>query len=204
MLPSIRCPVCRGEAYGAVAVCQACETPHHPDCWEWAKGCSVFACGSARARLLEAAAFLIDLEVAGALEIDDTAPEPPRRYGPPPAERRRESRRESAAIMVVSWVYLAASLGAAVPAAGYAMGGVARGSPEALLSGLATGGVALALKVLGDQLAVGDPRARRAHLTLCLVLGLVSVSPFITAALLPLALPFWSRRGRAHFGSFPA
>lgn len=46
----VRCRVC-GESLeirDGVA-CEACETPHHPDCWEYNQGCAVFACGSTRA-----------------------------------------------------------------------------------------------------------------------------------------------------------
>ena len=42
------CPVCgAGVADGRVA-CRRCRTPHHRECWEYARGCSMFACGETR------------------------------------------------------------------------------------------------------------------------------------------------------------
>jgi len=42
------CPVCgAGVADGRVA-CRRCRTPHHRECWDYARGCSMFACGETR------------------------------------------------------------------------------------------------------------------------------------------------------------
>jgi hypothetical protein len=42
------CPVCgAGVAEGKV-LCKRCRTPHHRECWEYARGCSMFACGETR------------------------------------------------------------------------------------------------------------------------------------------------------------
>jgi len=41
-----RCPVC-GMTVEPVAraVCTACATPHHKECWRYNTGCATFACG---------------------------------------------------------------------------------------------------------------------------------------------------------------
>jgi len=43
------CPYCRAEIAPTdrTRVCQACRTPHHADCWEENKGCTVFGCSMA-------------------------------------------------------------------------------------------------------------------------------------------------------------
>lgn len=44
------CPVC-GEKISAGTAhvqCQGCQTPHHKECWKYAGGCAIFACGSRR------------------------------------------------------------------------------------------------------------------------------------------------------------
>jgi hypothetical protein len=41
-----------GERLGTGAVvihCQGCHTPHHKECWRYAGGCAIYACGSRRA-----------------------------------------------------------------------------------------------------------------------------------------------------------
>lgn len=49
--PATSCPVC-GEALEGrpVLLCTACGTPHHADCWNYGRGCAVFACGERTAR----------------------------------------------------------------------------------------------------------------------------------------------------------
>ncbi len=39
-----KCPVCGEAPGGEVRVCPRCQTPHHPDCWEYVPGCAIFAC----------------------------------------------------------------------------------------------------------------------------------------------------------------
>lgn len=41
------CPYCRVEVEAAVHSCPACSTPHHPECWEENRGCTVFGCSAA-------------------------------------------------------------------------------------------------------------------------------------------------------------
>jgi hypothetical protein len=38
------CRVCGDELAGPVRACPACDTPHHPECWEYNAGCSTFGC----------------------------------------------------------------------------------------------------------------------------------------------------------------
>ncbi len=40
------CPYCRMEVDSAV-YCPTCATPHHPECWEENRGCTVFGCSDA-------------------------------------------------------------------------------------------------------------------------------------------------------------
>lgn len=41
------CPICREAVDPESAVaCSDCSAPHHPECWEYAGGCSMFGCGS--------------------------------------------------------------------------------------------------------------------------------------------------------------
>lgn len=43
------CPVCGESVEGAYVVqCQGCHTPHHKECWKYAGGCAIYACGSRR------------------------------------------------------------------------------------------------------------------------------------------------------------
>jgi hypothetical protein len=42
------CPVCGAEVSARRVLCKRCRTPHHRDCWEYANGCSMFACGETR------------------------------------------------------------------------------------------------------------------------------------------------------------
>ena len=46
-MDQITCRVCgNGESAGGFTYCQKCFTPHHKDCWEYAKGCSIYGCGA--------------------------------------------------------------------------------------------------------------------------------------------------------------
>ncbi len=198
----VSCPVCRGDASELMAVCASCDTPHHPECWSFTGGCAVFACGGAEATH-EPLALLADrLASAEPLILDDATPEPA--AGAPGLRIARiprpERRRESSAVVAVSWVYLGLSLGLAAPACGWLMGGFASGELDRVMKGLLAAGLTFALKSLGDQIAVGDPRGRRVHLAVCLAAALLSVSPLATWAIICLAAPFWTRRGRLHFG----
>ena len=42
------CPVCAAVVADRRVLCQRCRTPHHRECWEYARGCSMFACGESR------------------------------------------------------------------------------------------------------------------------------------------------------------
>jgi len=42
------CPVCAAEVADRRVTCRRCKTPHHRECWEYARGCSMFACGESR------------------------------------------------------------------------------------------------------------------------------------------------------------
>lgn len=44
-LPVIQgaCPVC-GQQMQAIRTCDACETPHHIDCWNYNSGCAIYGC----------------------------------------------------------------------------------------------------------------------------------------------------------------
>jgi len=42
------CPVCAAAVEDRRVVCRRCKTPHHRECWEYARGCSMFACGESR------------------------------------------------------------------------------------------------------------------------------------------------------------
>ncbi len=48
-----RCPVC-GEDLGDgdARRCERCDTPHHPECWEYVPGCAVFGCADEAGRTL--------------------------------------------------------------------------------------------------------------------------------------------------------
>lgn len=66
------CPVC-GDAVaeGPARRCPSCETPHHPECWEWVEGCARYACvaGPASSR-----AVLVAPPGSRELWIDDLPP----------------------------------------------------------------------------------------------------------------------------------
>lgn len=40
----ISCPVCGDGLESSPKVCPRCDTPHHPECWDYVPGCAVFAC----------------------------------------------------------------------------------------------------------------------------------------------------------------
>lgn len=42
------CPVCGAAVAEGRVLCRRCRTPHHRECWEYARGCSMFACGETR------------------------------------------------------------------------------------------------------------------------------------------------------------
>lgn len=49
--PPTSCPVCGEGLEGRpVVLCTSCGTPHHGDCWNYGRGCAVFACGERTAR----------------------------------------------------------------------------------------------------------------------------------------------------------
>lgn len=43
------CPYCRAEIKGSdhIQICSLCKTPHHLDCWQENKGCTVYGCNNA-------------------------------------------------------------------------------------------------------------------------------------------------------------
>ena len=42
------CPVCQDPLFGrATSRCESCDTSHHPECWEYAGGCSTYGCAAA-------------------------------------------------------------------------------------------------------------------------------------------------------------
>ncbi|MBI4859627.1 MAG: hypothetical protein HY815_05105 [Candidatus Riflebacteria bacterium] len=41
------CRVCGSPLSSPMVVCPACATPHHKDCWEYNRGCSIYGCSSA-------------------------------------------------------------------------------------------------------------------------------------------------------------
>lgn len=47
-----RCPMCGGAVSDGRVACRRCRTPHHRECWEYAGGCSMFACGETRFSVL--------------------------------------------------------------------------------------------------------------------------------------------------------
>ncbi len=42
------CPVCAAAVTDRRVTCRRCKTPHHRECWEYARACSMFACGEPR------------------------------------------------------------------------------------------------------------------------------------------------------------
>lgn len=195
----IHCPVCRMPATATVAVCDRCDTPHHSDCWEFGAGCAIFACGGNRARVMDAAACAA---VAPAvLHIDGSVPEPARPCPAPPASGLPPpASRDHPPVVAVSWLYLAVSLLIAIPAPGYLVRAVTHGAGGDLAGGIAAALAALSVKVVGDLIAVGDPRGRAAHLWMCVIVGLALCASPLSLIAVALAVPFWTRRGRAHFG----
>ena len=199
MIP-VLCPVCRREITELSALCRRCETPHHPDCWDFSRGCAVFACGETRAELVPGVQ-LARRESELMVLDDSTLPSEPIRF-PITAVRRATRRVESRAVMLVSWCYLGASLMVAIPALGYLMVGLGAGRVEPLVGGVCLVGCALGLKNVGDLLATGDIQGRSIHLYLCLLLALALLSPLVILVGF-LAAPLLTRKGIAHFGLRP-
>jgi hypothetical protein len=50
-LSTARCPVCGAPIERPPRLCPSCDTPHHPECWEYAGGCAIFGCDPQRRRL---------------------------------------------------------------------------------------------------------------------------------------------------------
>ena len=192
------CPICRSSLGESAAVCRSCETPHHPDCWEFNGGCAVFACGQNRARLVPVSDLAVTDQTP--LRLDDSLPDPAKESLVPPIPRTETGHRESLAVVLVSWIYLTVSLMAAIPAAGYLLDGLTTGRVDPLICGLVLGVVAMSLKTVGDLVAVGDPKGRQFHICFCILLGLTLYN--IIPPILPVLLvgPFISGRGSAHFG----
>ena len=44
MADKVCCPICGEEIGMAPVVCDACDTPHHWDCWEYNGGCAIYSC----------------------------------------------------------------------------------------------------------------------------------------------------------------
>jgi len=42
------CPVCGTRMEDLAVRCEACRTPHHQECWEYAGKCSTFGCAGRR------------------------------------------------------------------------------------------------------------------------------------------------------------
>jgi hypothetical protein len=44
-----KCPFCHGLITGSqdVTVCPTCQTPHHKECWDENRGCTIYGCASA-------------------------------------------------------------------------------------------------------------------------------------------------------------
>lgn len=47
------CQVCGTDRLGRWVACEACETPHHADCWDYNYRCSTYGCGCKRSAPLE-------------------------------------------------------------------------------------------------------------------------------------------------------
>jgi hypothetical protein len=158
----------------------------------------VFACGQNRARMVSTSA-LATLDQSPLL-LDDNLPEPSRNVTTLPGPRGATVRRESLAVVFVSWIYLIISLMAAIPAAGYLLDGLTTGHSDPLICGIVLGLIAIGLKTVGDFLAIGDPKGRRFHIFLCILLGVTLFN--LLPPILPVLLvgPFISSRGEAHFG----
>lgn len=71
------CQVCGDGIDEDRVYCSSCHAPHHPDCWKFNGGCSIFACGGKHSSRSDRR-FAPTGEV---VVIDDATPEPP---APPP------------------------------------------------------------------------------------------------------------------------
>jgi hypothetical protein len=191
------CPVCRTNLGENVAVCSRCETPHHPDCWEFGGACAVFACGGAESAIVSLQTRLQAHSETIILEgpFPDEPSIPPVRIC---ADRRLLQ--DSQAVALMSWLYLGFSLVWAAPAMASLLLGLLSWNPLALIAGITLSMGALGLKSIGDLIAVGDPRGRLIHLALCGVLSVLLPSPESVLIVVLAALPFLTQRGVAHFG----
>lgn len=46
------CAICRYAVQGSGRIlCPRCDTPHHPDCWEYNEGCAIYGCSTSAAIL---------------------------------------------------------------------------------------------------------------------------------------------------------
>lgn len=89
---SVKCGICGSGIEGLATVCGSCETPHHPDCWKYNTGCSVYGCRAAPAPVPP-----IEVEITMRLAAD--APDP---AAPTPPPRRWTLRKLVVAVVVVS------------------------------------------------------------------------------------------------------
>jgi hypothetical protein len=196
-MDAILCPVCRTSLGERVAVCARCETPHHPECWEFGERCAVFACGGTQGVVVPMHERpLLD---QATVVLENNLPDPPARTASPCVAGRRMYR-ESQVIALISWIYLGCSLVWAIPSVATLLLGLISWNAVAILSGIALSMGALGLKGLGDLIAVGDPRGRAIHL--CLVFLATLMIPGVESLfMLLLAIPFFTRSGAAHFGN---
>jgi hypothetical protein len=192
------CPVCRTSLGENVAVCSRCETPHHPDCWEFGGACAVFACGGMESSVvpIHSRPQLDQEPVILEGPFPDTPSVPPVRI----CAERRNPLQDSQAVALISWLYLGFSLIWAAPAMASLLLGFLSWNPLAFIAGMTLGMGALVLKGVGDLIAVGDPRGRLIHLALCGLLSVLLPSPESLLIVVLAALPFLTQRGVAHFG----
>jgi hypothetical protein len=183
-----------------LCVCTTCETPHHPECWEFGGGCAIFACGESNSRRIAAELFEASRPAPFCIEDAGDSSRPERPIIESPGSSRSRLRRESQAVAVLSWLYMAVSLALAIPATGMAMGGLAKGSGTMLWSSVLLAGAAHLVKTVGDLIAVGDPRGRTAHIGLCLLAAVAAIDVVSPLVLVILVAPVHGSTGLAHFG----
>ena len=68
------CSVCGDSIDGPLQCCPRCETPHHPECWEYNEGCAVYGCKAALLVVRDRAAATL---AEGALELPTPEEAPP-------------------------------------------------------------------------------------------------------------------------------
>ena len=128
-----RCGLCGDAFEGPVLACPHCRAPHHPECWEYNEGCTIYGCAGALAAALDA-------ELAMP-EVGAGAPSPARlgeRAGLPPLARL-------AAVPPAGWHSLGAAL-FAVSLPCWLVGALGRWGRPLFLGGLVAG---VLLMVLG-------------------------------------------------------